>query len=203
MKKARELISKGMNRKLSPGGIAVFNLPAGKTCGQVCPGCYAMKAQRLYKSARLKREWNLAQSKRPDFVERMVREMLHGHCRDVKILRFHESGDFYSQEYVDKVAEIVSMLPDRAFYAYTKRLKDFSFKELRDLDNFNLINSLQYGPLNYGDAAKVAAWKGLGALVCPVQKGTKGISCNVGCDLCVNPEHKHILEAYGVVFHAH
>lgn len=205
MTKAKVLISKSMNVKLKKGGIATFNLPAELTCGgAVCPGCYAMKAQRMYKSAREKRLWNLVQAGTPDFVLRMCTEMASGHCRGIKILRFHESGDFFSQQYVNRVAQIVANLPNRVFYAYTKRLKDWDFTCLKAQPHMILINSAQFGPVNYGDEAQVAAWKAAGALVCPATGG-KGpvISCNNGCKICCSLKMKPIVEARGVVFHKH
>ena len=199
------LISKGMNRKLKKGGIAVFNLPAGLTCGgPVCPGCYAMKAQRMYKSAREKRLWNFNHANMPDFVSRISTELASGHCKAIKILRWHESGDFYSQAYVDKVTQVVANLPDRVFYAYTKRLKDWDFTCLKARPNMILINSAQFGPVNYGDAVQVEAWRAAGALVCPAGGGAgQVISCNNGCNLCCSLKMKPIVEARGVVFHKH
>jgi len=199
------LISKGMNRKLKAGGIVVFNLPAGLTCGgPVCPGCYAMKAQRMYRSAREKRLWNFEQSKGVNFVFNVSVELASGHCKTAKIMRWHESGDFYSQAYVDKVTQIVANLPDRVFYTYTKRLKDWDFTCLKARPNMILINSAQFGPVNYGDEAQVEAWRRAGALVCPATGG-KGpvISCNSGCNLCCSLKMKAIVEARGVVFRKH
>jgi hypothetical protein len=203
MNKDRYLISRNMNRKLKPGGIVVFNLPAGATCGQVCPSCYAMKAQKMYKSAREKRIWNLAQSKRPDFVARMVTELTSGHCRDNGIVRFHESGDVYSQEYLDKLAQIALQVQQKTFYMYTKRRQEFDFRVVEALENFILIDSLKFGPVNYGDAAQVEAWEAAGAFICPVRKGEKGVSCNNGCRICVDRTNKAALLERGLVFYKH
>lgn len=200
VKKPKLLISKDMNKKLNKGRIVVFNLPAGTTCKSVCPDCYAFKAQRMYTSARLKREWNLEQSKRSDFVRNMVQELQQGHCKMRDIMRFHESGDFYSQEYVDKVAIIASDCPKKTFYAYTKRLNDFDFSIIRGLKNFVLIDSAMYGPLNYGDDAQVAAWEAKGALVCPA---SETVTCNSGCTLCTSKSNKALFETRSVVFRKH
>jgi len=67
--------SKG-NRKLSKD-VLIWNLPAIKTC----PGsstecrkyCYALKAERLYPSARNSRLRNLRFSKSESFVEEIVK----------------------------------------------------------------------------------------------------------------------------------
>ena len=200
------LISKGMNRKLSPGGIAVFNLPAGVTCsgGRTCAGCYAMKSQRMYKSCREKRASNLVASQAPDFVEKMKAELETGHCKKTNILRFHESGDFYAQEYINRVVEIAKAFPNKYFYAYTKRLAEFNFAEMVALPNVTLINSHNAelpGGFNFGEKFDVlkAAQK-TGAFICPAKDG---VTCNVGCDYCCSPTHKAQAESVGVVFVKH
>lgn len=196
----KHLISRGMNRKLTPGGIVVFNLPAGETCGMECPDCYSIKTEKLYKSAREKRAWNLIQSQMPDFVPRMVAEMTTGHCKKNQILRLHEGGEVYSQAYLDKLTEIADGIAPKTVYMYTKRLKDWDWTAFRSLANTVVIDSCHFGPINYGDKAQVAAWVAAGALVCPA---SKTITCNKGCDLCTNPVHKWDLESCGLVFHKH
>lgn len=46
--------------------------------------------------------------------------------KKVKYVRFNESGDFYTQSDVGKLAIIARLLPDLVFYGYTAR-KDLSF----------------------------------------------------------------------------
>lgn len=203
MTKTKHLISRGMNRKLKAGGIVVFNLPTGISCGRMCADCYSARQEKLYKTALAKRLWNLEQSKMPDFADRIIQELTTGHCKNNPIMRWQEGGEFYSQEYVDKVTQVVRSVPAKTFYAYTKRLQEFDFSNLRALSNMILIDSCKYGPVNYGDPAEVATWKALGAYVCPVTKATKGITCNSGCTICTDPANKAGLEARGVVFHKH
>jgi hypothetical protein len=163
-----------------------------------------MKAQRCYKSARAKRWWNLAQAQKPDFVPRMVSELTVGHCKAMEILRFHESGDVYSQAYLDKLTEIAVALPGKTFYLYTKRLDDWDWSRFKALENTITINSRQHGLVNYGDEVALGVWRAAGALVCPVIPGSgSSISCNHGCKLCCSRALKKVVEARGVVFHKH
>jgi len=202
--KEKLLISKGCNRKLSPGGIATFNLPSRVTCGRACESCYAVKAERCYASARAKRWWNLAQAQRPDFVPRIVLELTEGHCKDIQLLRWHESGDVYSQTYLDKLTCVAGLVPGKTFYLYTKRLKDWDWSRFKAMENTITIDSLKYGPVNYGDEAQIGAWRAAGALVCPSTLGYGGkITCNHGCKLCCSRACKELVEARGVVFHKH
>lgn len=122
-------LSVNMNRKLGKK-IGIFNLPAGKTCPGATPECgrvcYARKAERMYKSAREKRELNLEFTKHPDFVALMVAEI---HMRKLQMVRFHESGDVYAQVYLDKIFVICTLCPDVKFLMYTKSFHlDFSKK---------------------------------------------------------------------------
>lgn len=126
------LLSIGCNRKLGKK-IGIFNLPAQKTC----PGmtkycakvCYAMKAERCYKSAREKRIKNWDSSKSDNFVQSILSEIKKHKLIRVRI---HESGDFYSQEYLDKWTEICTQCPDVTFLAYTKTFNLFDFSEKPD-----------------------------------------------------------------------
>ena len=121
------MLSIGQNTKLHKA-IAVFNLPAVVTC----PGhtafcskvCYAKKAERIYKAAKLKRIRNLKSAIDPDFVSNMIKEIKYNH---ILKLRIHESGDFYSQRYLNKWKKIVAACPETKFLVYTKSFKlDFS-----------------------------------------------------------------------------
>jgi hypothetical protein len=119
-----KLLSIGNNRKLSKD-IAVFNLP----CGTTCPGktavcrkiCYAAKAERMYKAAAAMRQRNLAASREPTFVVEMIAEL--DYCvthKGLSKVRIHESGDAYSQEYLNKWFEICREEPEITFLMYTK-----------------------------------------------------------------------------------
>ena len=118
-------ISNG-NRKLDKR-IGIFNLPTEKTCpgsGFCAKVCYAKKAEKLYPQCLPCREKNYELSMKKGFSKTMA-----GNIKKMKIgiFRIHESGDFYSQEYLDKWKEIAKMLPEVRFFAYTKSLHlDFS-----------------------------------------------------------------------------
>jgi hypothetical protein len=112
------------NHKLG-NKIAVFSLPAQITC----PGattwcknnCYARKGRYLFSKVKIGLLRSLEQTKQASFVENVVKELndlikKHG----IKAVRIHASGDFYSQEYLDKWKEIALQLPQLKFAAWTK-----------------------------------------------------------------------------------
>jgi len=122
--KSGEYITYG-NKKMS---IPLFNLPAWSTCPGKTPlckkHCYAKVAEQLFPAVAEKRKRSLKLSKGKDFVAKVI-EGLNGTL--IPYVRIHESGDFYSQEYLEKWYEIVKAFPDRVFLAFTKNFKlDYS-----------------------------------------------------------------------------
>lgn len=116
----KQLLSVGMNSKLGKK-IGIFNLPSGVTCPGATPfcakKCYARKAERCYKTAREKRAWNLERTREPGFAKALSEEI---RTRRLTQVRVHESGDYYSQEYLAAVMEVARENPEVTFLSYTK-----------------------------------------------------------------------------------
>lgn len=164
----------------------IFTLPAGmSTCNRVCPGCYAMKSQVRFPAALAYRNTMLQASQQPDFADRIIAE-LSTTRRSARTVRLQESGDFYAQHYIDSWYTIATALPHFTFYAFTKRLADFDFSALSALPNFILINSLQYGGLNYAPQAQLRN----NIFICPATTGHAAI-CGVTCKYCQTKTAQH------------
>lgn len=108
------------NKKL--GRISSFSLPLtscykeqSKHCSKYC---YAKKMYRLYPAYREKMNYNYKVAKSDDFVERMCYELKEASM----FVRIHVSGDFFSQEYLEKWYEIARRNPRHIFYCYTKAI---------------------------------------------------------------------------------
>jgi len=174
------------NHKL-PESVAIFNLPAEKTC----PGkteecvryCYAKKAEYIYWSVVRSRYRNLWASQHSWFVDVMVKRIKKLPPR-VRYFRIHESGDFYSQEYADKWTEIMRR-SDLQFLAYTK-----SPYRPKMLSNFALVESiLPDGRENVAstrEEAEELAWRWSGE-ICPYPD--KRIKCMVHCHKCLRNKY--------------
>ena len=165
------------NSKLG-AGMLMFNIPASQEiCGRKCPGCYSYKAYRIYPNVLPAQQLRYEASLKSTFVDDIILEIKRKRTK-FKYIRWHASaGEFYSQEYVDKVTEIAKEFPQITFYAYTKRINDFDFSSLAALPNFVLINSLQFNKLNYSkieDAPK-------DVFLCPSYKGA---TCGESCTYC-------------------
>jgi hypothetical protein len=117
------------NKKMS---FATWSLPAQKTCpgctAQCSAKCYAKKAERQYKTAMASRVQNLTDSQSELFVGAMISEIIKSKAvKKYGMFRIHESGDFYSQEYLNKWIAICKKLPNVTFLAFTKSFQlDFS-----------------------------------------------------------------------------
>ena len=157
----------------------IFNLPASKAiCNRLCPGCYANKAQLRFPAVLAYRESMYQQSLLPSFVDAIVSKLTHTR-RKSRTVRIHESGEFYSQEYIDKWASIATQLPQFTFYTFTKRLTDFDFSHLMSLPNVVVIDSLMYGKLNYGKLSTLDQSK----FICPSTLG-QPVVCGQSCKYC-------------------
>ena len=178
------------NAKLN--NTLVFNLPASnEVCGRICKNCYAIKAQRIYPNVLPYRTRMLEYSQQPNFVSTIIND-INSCTKPFKYIRIHESGDFYSQDYINSWIDIASSFPQYTFYAYTKRLNEFDFSSFKSLPNVVLINSLHFGKLNYGKPGS----EPVVAFVCPATKLTR---CGIECVYCMTKQAQH----NGVYFHIH
>lgn len=167
------------NRKIID--TLIFNMPAGKNgaCDQTCSGCYALKAERLYPNVKLQRSQNLYlwHNKR-DTLDTLIRTQIT--YSQLQVIRVHESGDFFSQEYFDFWCDIAESFSDKIFYAYTKSGIDRSEVPT----NFNVLSSWAVtGVPNYGTLDECKEWQKMGFYICP-STVTKSVRCNESCVYC-------------------
>ena len=127
------------NKKLVPNQdvkFLIWNLPSRITCPYAtehCKAlCYAVKAETAYPNCKPSRLRHLEQSRRADFVKRMIFSISAylekpSYKRAKKIIvRIHESGDFYNYRYLCKWYEIAEhFTSDKriVFMAYTKSVE--------------------------------------------------------------------------------
>lgn len=134
------------NSKLKKDGIFNFAIPAYKSMqgelicikARYCiKDCYAKQGTYQFLVVRTKHEANYQASKLDDFHLVMIKEIKSK--RKCKIVRIHDSGDFYSREYAHKWLAIIEACPDVLFYAYSKNWHFFEGLVLPK--NFRLIQS--------------------------------------------------------------
>ena len=180
------------NRKVSRK-VALFDLPAKETClnhSQCWRNCYAYREQHWYhlREIRAKRLWLTQQ---PDFVQNMITEL-----QPATICRPHASGDFYSQEYLNKWIEIMRKCSKTRFYLFTKVKQILDFKEMDKLHNVNVISSiLPDGETNFHHPLMLELLQNkYGYKICPATKRysileyDKGL-CMGACQLCLTEKN--------------
>ena len=135
------------NEKLKKLDTISFNLPAFRSADgfHVCPQagacatlCYARQGRYLMPQVAASRESNLAvvRGDLPAFITQATEDL--SRIKN-KIVRVHDSGDFFSQEYMDAWFTIARLFPKKTFYAYTKSLH---LDRSRKPKNFQLVQSI-------------------------------------------------------------
>lgn len=137
------------NSKLKQSGIVSFNLIPKTHCplaGECADAgyCYAMTGQQAFKSGVIRRARAFLATLQEDFVQRMNEEVRRAIRRGFRAVRIHDSGDFYSLDYLLKWAEIARANPGVKFYAYTKSISLVVRAQGRGLipDNLRIIQSI-------------------------------------------------------------
>lgn len=144
-------------KKTSKGNLVVYNfgIPAFKSKSglMTCPnakncavGCYARSGTYGFSQVAKAYENKLKATLTDNFIDVMSAEITLLKVKNTnKILyvRIHDSGDFYSQEYLMKWVTIMLKHPDVQFYAYSKQISMLKkFKAIGLIpDNFTTIYS--------------------------------------------------------------
>ena len=124
---------------------AILDCPfRSKGCEKVC---YATKGNHVFTSVKKSRIDSFADSQLPDFVERMVYTI--GKVRNnkryhdsVMLIRIHESGDFYSIQYLRKWVAIWKATMDMDNVRYTLYTKSFMFFLMLTPEEKAIVNSM-------------------------------------------------------------
>ena len=125
-------------------GIPAYKSASGfKTCPNAAAcitGCYATQGAYLFSNVAKIFEKRLTLALSAEFITTIDAELKR---RKVGRLRIHDSGDFFSAEYLNRSIEVMRRNPDVQFYAYTKMftlLKSFQLAG-RIPGNFTVIYS--------------------------------------------------------------
>ena len=129
-------------------GLKVFNfgIPAYKsiTGKLTCPMadecikfCYARKSAYTWSNVKPAFERRYELTKTSDFIVEMNAEIQK---RKPQYVRVHDSGDYYSREYLQKWIEIAKANPDVRFYSYTNMVE--LLKEITLPENYDIIYSM-------------------------------------------------------------
>lgn len=114
-------IKKSKDKRTFNFGIPAYQSASGfKTCPNAAAcieGCYARMGAYTFGNVKPVFEWRLECTFKPEFAAMIQAEITK---KRVERVRIHDSGDFYSQEYLNKWIAIANVNPNVEFYAYTK-----------------------------------------------------------------------------------
>jgi hypothetical protein len=139
---------------------AILSLPAGHTCigakdclalvnrvtGKLTDGkdsvfrCYAASSENLFRNVREGR-WNNYDKLRGKSVAEMSEIILASLPSKVKLVRLHQSGDFFNQDYFDAWLIVARKRSALIFYGYTKALPLWVRRLKAIPSNFHLVAS--------------------------------------------------------------
>lgn len=134
--------SKHFNTRLFNFSIPAYKSKDGEiTCplaGDCVQFCYAQKG--FYKLSAKYSEAKYQITKQANFVQLMIKDIK---TKKANFVRVHDSGDYYSKEYLNKWLTIAKSLPSVKFYSYTNNVnqvkKAYSKNEIPE--NFDFIFS--------------------------------------------------------------
>lgn len=140
-----------------------FDLPAGWTCSKadICKTfsnretgklnrvgrvlCYAAKGEAFAPSARRLRWHNFDELRAcGKDIDKMVALLTEAMPKNVKVIRIHSSGDFYSREYFLAWVKFARSNPDVTIYGYTKHLDYAAYDDFPE----NLYMQYSFGGLD-------------------------------------------------------
>ena len=108
--------------------------------------CYAARAQGQYPGANVQAFKNLDLIKKMKTKEKIadliVKSMKYHNLDNTDVLRIHEAGDFFNQEYFDAWVEVAKRLPKTLFYVYTVSLPYYMARKNSLPNNFKVIASM-------------------------------------------------------------
>lgn len=129
-----------------PALKSVTGLVTCPMAGQCAKGCYAQAGAYVWSNVAQAYEWRLEQSQKDNFPELLQKELapkIKTALRQGKqlVIRIHDSGDFYSVQYLRKWLKIIQANPTVIFYAYTKMVPVFNRLKAEIPNNFKVIYS--------------------------------------------------------------
>lgn len=198
------ILLKSGNHKLAKN-ILIWDIPSIVTCKSACNGCYAIKAERIYKNTRIMRAFHYAitlialdDTNKKEFLKQIIISEINRHVLlyNNPILRLHSSGDFFNNGYISFWLELAKECNKINMYTYSKQLDNKQIDDINGMfNNFNIIKSIpsiknKYF-INFGGHEYIQ--KLYNDLITDSQEAyicsygtTKEVQCGVNCTACLH-----------------
>jgi len=135
---------------ISPGPD--FSCP-GAT--EACKDCYATKNRHYFKNVMSAHYLNfvtMQEAMKDDDLYNNIVNDLYNKIKNKKIFRIHESGDFFSQGYINLWDNVIKECSETKFWTFTRSfnfdyshiLKNENFKLLASVDDYNKKEGLEF-----------------------------------------------------------
>lgn len=125
------------------------------TCACDCAGCYAKRGNYQYQSSvdALAMRTVIARYHLDYFKRAVIAQVA---ADNVRFVRVHAAGDFFSEDYINAWREIATACPSVVFWTYTKNpIAEHAFD---DIANFNVVSSVIPGKgFNFGHCDYILA----------------------------------------------
>ena len=132
--------SKELSLRVFNFGIPAYKSASGRlTCpfaDECVKFCYAKKGAYIWSNVQPAFEKRYQLSKTDKFIQAMSDEIIK---KKPDYIRVHDSGDYYSREYLDKWLKISAIHTDVRFYSYTNCVQMLKNVDLPD--NYDIIFS--------------------------------------------------------------
>ena len=184
--KKRTGFLKNSNKKLGKN-IYAFDLHAVVSCpnsNDCVLTCYANKGTYIWKSAKNSNTYNyaIALNDIKYLQKELIKEIIK---KNIKTIRIHSSGDFFSKEYFLMWCNIAKRFKNLKIFTYSKAPQIEGLKvpkNLNIIDSFITIDNTKY--LNYGNYEEISKMRTkIKGIICPVTIGKK-IDCSA-CKYCI------------------
>lgn len=191
-----ETVVKALGSIAATEDMEVLQHACGGTCCCNCPGCYAQSGHYTKSSVKASLAWRTYLAQRfPEWTENAINAQIA--ALNIKMVRIHAAGDFFSDEYVMMWARIAEANSGCIFWTYTKTTHP-SIAVFDSLRNANVVKSLVNGGFNFGKAGYlialyrdlVASGKTVWICRCGIDKDQH---CNT-CHHCFSSEYVLFLE---------
>ena len=179
-------------------GVLTFNIPpviTSKNCSGCMYDCYAVKAlMRPNVRKAWARNYILARDYTSIFREMIIQEIDRYVSKaniggQRLVVRIHSSGDMFNQDYLDMWEYVAKRFPQVQFYTYSKVKAILDFSRVDARGNFNVIDSLIDGRVNFGSMDYCLEMvKKYNAFLCPCYQDKDGfkVKCGRDCTYCIN-----------------